>query len=99
MSKHITVAEWELAGEFTKAAEPGDTVDEEIVDNFLNVMPPAAVSSDYLQMGETYDHVEDENGWWRPTFLTFQLRGGSWVYCGCCFRGETVDRRRQQMKT
>ncbi len=22
MSKHITVAEWELAGEFTKAAEP-----------------------------------------------------------------------------
>ena len=40
MSKHITVAEWELAGEFTKAAEPGDTVDEEIVDNFLNVMPP-----------------------------------------------------------
>ena len=50
MSKHITVAEWELAGEFTKAAEPGDTVDEEIVDNFLNVMPPAAVSSDYLQL-------------------------------------------------
>lgn len=94
MSKHITREVWAAAGDFYKAAQPGDTVDEQIVNDFRDCVPPASMSSGYLQIGETYDHVEDENGWWRPTFLTFQLRGGSWVYCGCCFRGETVDRRR-----
>lgn len=94
MSKHITREVWAAAGDFSKAAQPGDTVDEQIVNDFRDCAPPASMSSDYLQMGETYDHVEDGNGWWRPTFLTFQLRGGSWVYCGCCFHGETVDRRR-----
>ena len=70
MSKHITREVWAAAGDFYKAAQPGDTV------------------------GEAYDHMVDENGRWRPTFMTFTFKDGVWVYCGCCFHGETVHRQR-----
>lgn len=52
------------------------------------------MSSGYLQVGEAYDHMADENGRWRPTFMTFAFKDGVWVYCGCCFHGETVHRQR-----
>ena len=52
------------------------------------------MSSGYLQVGEAYDHMVDENGRWRPTFMTFAFKDGVWVYCGCCFHGETVHRQR-----
>lgn len=52
------------------------------------------MSSGYLQVGEAYDHMVDENGRWRPTFMTFAYKDGAWVYCGCCFHGETVHRQR-----
>ena len=75
MSKHITREVWAAAGDFYKAAQPGDTVDEQIVNDFR-------------------DHMVDENGRWRPTFMTFAFKDGVWVYCGCCFHGETVHRQR-----
>lgn len=94
MSKHITREVWAAAGDFYKAAQPGDTVDEQIVNDFRDCVPPASMSSGYLQVGEAYDHMVDENGRWRPTFMTFAYKDGAWVYCGCCFRGETVRRQR-----
>lgn len=72
----------------------GDTVDEQIVNDFRDCVPPASMSRGYLQVGEAYDHMVDENGRWRPTFMTFAFKDGVWVYCGCCFRGETVHRQR-----
>ena len=83
MSKHITREVWAAAGDFYKAAQPGDTVDEQIVNDFRDCVPP-----------EAYDHMVDENGRWRPTFMTFAFKDGVWVYCGCCFHGETVHRQR-----
>lgn len=94
MSKHITREVWAAAGDFYKAAQPGDTVDEQIVNDFRDCVPPASMSSGYLQVGEAYDHMVDENGRWRPTFMTFAFKDGVWVYCGCCFLGETVHRQR-----
>ena len=65
MSKHITREVWAAAGDFYKAAQPGDTVDEQIVNDFRDCVPPASMSSGYLQVGEAYDHVYDVRlqGW------------------------------------
>ena len=60
MSKHITQEVWAAAGDFCKAAQPGDTVDEQIVNDFRDCVPPASMSSGYLQVGEAYDHMVDE---------------------------------------
>ena len=57
MSKHITREVWAAAGDFYKAAQPGDTVDEQIVNDFRDCVPPASMSSGYLQVGEAYDHM------------------------------------------
>ena len=38
--KLVTYADWEAAGSFEKAARPGDAVEERIVDEFLNCLPP-----------------------------------------------------------
>ena len=51
MSKHITREVWAAAGDFYKAAQPGDTVDEQIVNDFRDCVPPASMSSGYLQVG------------------------------------------------
>lgn len=92
MSKHITMQDWERADSFYKAAEPGDTVDEAIVNEFRDILPPASMHWGYLQVGEPASHVEDENGTWRATYPTFHVQNGAWVYCGECFLNETVDR-------
>lgn len=39
MSKHITREIWAAAGDFYKAAQPGDTVDEQIVNDFRDMRP------------------------------------------------------------
>lgn len=35
----------------------GDIVSEDLVENFMNVLPPRAMSYGDLQMGEPYSHV------------------------------------------
>lgn len=47
----------------------GDIVLEDIVDNFINIMPPRAMSHGYLQVGEMYNHVYDILRALRPTLL------------------------------
>lgn len=74
----------------------GDLVTEAVVDDAMNVLPPACMTSECSQMGEPYSHREDpDTGKWRPTFATFRrVLPGIWEYCGHCFRGETVERGR-----
>ena len=38
--KLVTYADWEAAGSFTEIAKPGDAVEERVVDEFLNCLPP-----------------------------------------------------------
>lgn len=68
-------------------AKPGDIVDEETMDYFMDVLPPRSMGHGYLQMGEPYSHAEDEAGRLRPTFMTFEKRGGKCYYLGTCFAG------------
>ncbi|RJX40956.1 hypothetical protein D3P09_02760 [Paenibacillus pinisoli] len=74
-------ADWK--GSLKDFLQIGDEVDEDIVNHFLNVLPPVSWSSTLLQMGEPYSHVGG-----RPTFATLKRDGGRWFYAGCCYCGE-----------
>lgn len=79
-------------------AEIGDYVEQAVVDDAMDCLPPASMSARCAQMGEPYSHREDpETGRFRPTYYTFKKVAGEWPngiwqFCGCCFQGETVPR-------
>lgn len=68
---------------------PGDTVDGEMADYFLEVLPPAFHNGELTQIGEAYDH--DVNG--APRYSTIQMYGDNWVYTGEQPRGKKVTIR------
>ena len=73
-------------------------VEQAVVDDAMDCLPPASMSARCAQMGEPYSHREDpETGRLRPTYYTFKRVAGEWPngiwqFCGCCFQGETVPR-------
>lgn len=79
-------------GSFYDYVRKGDIVSEDIVDNFMNLLPPRAMSYGYLQVGEPYSHMYDIDRCLRPTFMTFAKCNGVWRYYGNCFAYETVDK-------
>ena len=97
-----TYAGWSESGidNFDDYCKPGDEVDAEMADYFLNVVPPSGHGAYtfqnhrvyLIQCGEPYDDVRDENGHYRSTFITFERRDGKWFYSGMCYAGETVNR-------
>ncbi|MGC5326994.1 hypothetical protein [Brevibacillus sp. SYSU BS000544] len=64
----------------------GDLVDDEFVDHFLNVMPPACWTSQVIQLGEPHSHI---NG--KATFATLKRTPEGWRYAGHCYRGQTTN--------
>lgn len=92
-----TYKEWMKSDKrFDEYIQPGDEVDEAIVDYFMNVLPPRSMSYGYLQAGEPIAHIRDENGRCRVIYTTFAKEAGKWYYKGCCFAGEVEDRRRKR---
>lgn len=81
---------WWLSGDIFQI---GDYVDEEIVNDIIDALPPACMRSDCSQLGEPYSDCYDERtGKWRATYMTFKRVGkDTWEYCGHCFRGENVE--------
>lgn len=76
-----------------EGAEIGDLVEEEIVDDAINALPPACMRSSCMQCGEPSNTRIDENGIARSTYETFKkVAEGIYEYCGDCFRGENVQR-------
>ena len=75
-------------------AQVGDLVTFDVVDGFMNALPPASMRYDCSQLGEPYSHMKDPaSGRIRATYLTFRgLTCGVWVYCGHCFAGENIER-------
>lgn len=76
------------------ALEVGDLVEEKIVDEAMNMLPPACMRGDCSQVGEPANHMYDnDNGKIRPVYTTFKrVAEDTWEYCGSCFRGENVQR-------
>lgn len=76
---------------------PGDQVTEDVVDYFMNLLPPAFMSYGILQVGEPVSHEYDEkNEGFRATFSTFVKGDTSWIYAGNCFLRETVNRTKHR---
>lgn len=72
---------------------PGDTVDEAMVEHFVNSVPPVLMLSFCTQAGEPFSHEGDERGAYRPTYTTFHdLGGGRWQFDGYCFYKENTNR-------
>lgn len=82
------------------AVKIGDYVEQAVVDEAMDCLPPACMRSDCSQLGEPYSHMIDErSGKVRATYETFKKVGGEWPngiweYCGRCFRGENVEREK-----
>lgn len=69
----------------------GDYVEQSIVDDIIDCLPPACMRSDCVQLGEPASDKKDANGNYRTTYATFKrVSDGVWEYCGNCFRGENV---------
>lgn len=78
----------------TAILQIGDLVEEEIVDDLMNCVPPACMRSDCSQVGEpASSRTLDDGKTYRSTFETFKkVADNTWEYCGDCFRGENVMR-------
>lgn len=71
------------------AHEVGEYFAEDMIDSFMDLLPPACMRSDCSQIGEPCSSRIDENGECRTTYSTFKkVDDGIWEYCGDCFRGE-----------
>ena len=72
----------------TKFFKVGDVVDEELVEYFVEVLPPAHCSFEpgagLVQIGEVYDHTPDA----QQLYLTVAQVDNEWKYAGICLRGE-----------
>lgn len=69
-------------------AKPGDIVDQETIDYFLNTVPPHKFGKDYLQYGEPWSFATDDRGRCRDTWTTFYRKDYEWYYAGHCFSGQ-----------
>ena len=67
-------------------------VDEQIVEEFRDCLPPVAYNGRYLQCGEAYTHKFNyKTKKYEPAFMTFAKDVGVWVYKGICFYKEYED--------
>jgi len=91
-----TMESWHGSGlNFDEYCFPGDTVGEDVVDYFVNVVPPVTLRYDCIQAGEEHSLERDDRngGSYRPTFTTFHRIGdGRCRFDGYCFIGETLNR-------
>ena len=79
-------------------AQIGDYVEQAVVDDAMDCLPPACMGPRCSQMGEPCSQRKDpRTGKWRMTYHTFKWVSASgpdevWQYCGRCFCGENVER-------
>lgn len=90
-----TLRGWRESGlrTFEEYCFPGDKVDDDMVQYFVDSVPPILMLSSCTQGGEAYSFEGDESGGHRATYITFHdLGGGYWQFDGYCFYRENVNR-------
>ena len=76
----------------------GDYVEQAVVDDAMDCLPPACMTSRCSPDGRAVFPPGGPGDWeFRATYATFKRVGGEWPngiwqYCGHCFRGENVER-------
>lgn len=78
-----TIHEWK-AGSLSDYLRIGDEVDEDFVEYFVGVKPPAYMNGVILQMGEPCSHDSAGNA----LFYTLHYESGVWKYAGKCRIGK-----------
>ena len=90
-----TIEDWQNSGcgTWDEYCKPGDLVDEEVADYFLNILPPHTMEREYFQVGEPHSYARNpEDGKPSDTYATFVRYGkGIWQYRGNCWTGFTVS--------
>ena len=90
-----TLMGWQSSGlkTFMDYVVPGVKVSEDIVNYFIDISPPVAWYSNYVQVGEAYDHVHDESGNEQPCYLTFKKEDNDsdWIFLGICLRCDSEN--------
>lgn len=91
--RYLSKKEYEDAYQsFSSLVRVGDMVDEQIVEEFRDCIPPVAYNARYLQYGEAYTHkFNPKTQKYEPAFMTFAKEVGLWVYKGICFYKEYED--------
>ena len=83
-----TLKGWQKSGlrTFMDYVVPGDKVNDDTVNYFINISPPVTCYSTYVQVGEAYDHFRDESGNEQPCYLTFKRENNvsNWFFLGIC---------------
>ncbi len=70
--------------QFPEYFAPGDEVDDETLEHFLCILPPAYYSENFLQTGEPVCFTMTEDGKYLMTYYTFEREDGQWYYKGVC---------------
>jgi hypothetical protein len=74
-----TYAQWRMSGmELSRFLGVGDKVDMYIHAHFVEVLPPAFMSGECVQMGEPFNH--DQQG--HARYMTIEKIDGNWFYMG-----------------
>lgn len=91
--KPKTIEEWEKSRlEFDLFCNPGETVSDDIIQYFINILPPVTLKDSLFQVGEPYSHrVDIQDGKYKPTYPTFEKGQDNWIYRGNCFKNKTCD--------
>ena len=90
-----TLKGWQESGlrTFKEYCFPGDKVDDDMVQHFVDSVPPILMLTSCTQGGEAYSLAADESGGYKSTYITFHdLGGGYWQFDGYCFYKENVNR-------
>ena len=72
----------------------GTLVTQDVVDYFMDMMPPRNMTSFSAQLGEPYSmRFDSKVNQYRSTYLTFTREMYNiWSFCGDCFPCENVTR-------
>lgn len=73
------------------ACEIGSYFTDDMVSEFMDLLPPVCLRSDCSQIGEPKGERLDNNGNVKFTYSTFKkITNDIWEYCGDCFVGENT---------
>jgi len=95
-----TLADWRGSGLYlNEFLYVGCEVDEALVNDQLNCVPPRSHKTGYVQVGEPYTDALDTRGSeerYRPTYTTFHKKTKGertfCIYAGHCFANDDVNR-------
>ena len=89
-----TIEDWQNSEcrTWDEYCKPGDLVDQEVADYFLNILPPQTMKRGYFQVGEPHSYARNpKTGKTSDTYATFVRYGKEiWQYRGNCWTGFTM---------